>query len=436
MVTLSSLPWFSLVLIGLVWSAGEKAIADTHPLVIYGDDHRHEIFESARPVLAELAAQATGLVMLRSELPPISHEPFVSLSQKTFAEDQQLCHEERFDSQPVAGDCTGFLVAENLFVTAGHCIRNETICQNTAIVFDYRVKDDGQPPENVTWDQIFYCKKIIALDLNPSSLSDFAIIELDRSASPRTPLTLRSEGQVAEYDDLHVFGHPSGLPLKAVDGNTIRSNDEPLTFKINSDTFAGNSGSPVINADTLEVEGILVRGETDFVLVGDCYEIVHCPDDGCRGEDVLRTSAFAKYLPDDRDHYRKKKTEVFDLLIGHTVPIPDNDPKGWFESFFLPFENPIATISIELLIEHSFVGDLQLILTPPSGEDLILLDRISQTNSRLNIRFGHGGQFHKALADLRGQSLPGVWSLTIADMEEQDEGLILEAKITLQGFND
>ena len=61
------------------------------------------------------------------------------------------------------------------------------------------------------------------------------------------------------------MGHPSGLPLKYADGARVFETENDY-FSTNLDTFGGNSGSPVFNADTLEVEGILVRGDTDYVM--------------------------------------------------------------------------------------------------------------------------------------------------------------------------
>ena len=45
------------------------------------------------------------------------------------------------------------------------------------------------------------------------------------------------------------------------------------------------------------VEGILVRGEADFVPLGNCKVSLICPDTGCRGEDVTRTTVFANRIP-------------------------------------------------------------------------------------------------------------------------------------------
>ena len=72
-------------------------------------------------------------------------------------------------------------------------------------------------------------------------------------------------------------------------GANIRKSVHRNFFVANLDTYAGNSGSPVFNTDTGLIEGILVRGEQDFVFTqAGCYLSNACPSDGCRGEDVTR----------------------------------------------------------------------------------------------------------------------------------------------------
>ena len=85
-----------------------------------------------------------------------------------------------------------------------------------------------------------------------------------------------------------VIGHPIGLLKKMAGNASVRSNSNPDYFIANLDTFGGNSGSPVFNADTHEVEGILVRGDTDFLPRGNCIASMVCPVQGCRGEDCTR----------------------------------------------------------------------------------------------------------------------------------------------------
>jgi hypothetical protein len=65
----------------------------------------------------------------------------------------------------------------------------------------------------------------------------------------------------------------------------------------NTDTYGGNSGSPIFNSTTHVVEGILVRGETDFVWNGNCRVSNVCTANGCRGEDCTRTTEFENLVP-------------------------------------------------------------------------------------------------------------------------------------------
>lgn len=97
-------------------------------------------------------------------------------------------------------------------------------------------------------------------------------------------------------EGLFVVGHPSGLPTKVAGGTEVVGNDEDNFFTALLDTFGGNSGSAVFNSETLEVEGILVRGARDYVYDSEasCYRVNHCEGQsplGCDGESVSRMSS-------------------------------------------------------------------------------------------------------------------------------------------------
>jgi hypothetical protein len=77
----------------------------------------------------------------------------------------------------------------------------------------------------------------------------------------------------------------------------VRDNTPVPFFAANLDTYGGNSGSPVFNATSGTVEGILVRGENDFVSNGSCYVSLVCPTTGCRGEDVTRSTVWSSKVP-------------------------------------------------------------------------------------------------------------------------------------------
>ena len=138
---------------------------------------------------------------------------------------------------------------------------------------------------------------------------DYAIIELDREVLGREPLAFRTFGKPNKGDELVVIGHPSGMPLKISDNAYISSFTNNIFFTANLDTFTGNSGSPVFSKHLVkrngklvpQVEGILVRGDRDYIYDPEkrCSYIHWCDKNkGCHGEDVTRITSFKWLLRD------------------------------------------------------------------------------------------------------------------------------------------
>lgn len=205
-----------------------------------------------------------------------------------------FCEGERFTDQPNPGMCSGFLIAPDLIVTAGHCVTEPDVCSEYRWVFDFKVDPVSKKAgKDIDAEDIYSCKKIVSNALNMNLGLDYAVIQLDRSVKNREPLTIRSENMIENYTNLVVIGSPSGLPQKVSGGATVRKNTHPFYFVSNLDSFQGNSGSPVFDAKTGMVEGILVRGEEDFKLntLKRCVEAVRCKDSECRGEDVSRMTS-------------------------------------------------------------------------------------------------------------------------------------------------
>jgi hypothetical protein len=113
----------------------------------------------------------------------------------------------------------------------------------------------------------------------------------------RTPVTLRRTGKIADRDAVFVVGHPCGLPQKVAGKARVADNREASHFAATLDTYGGNSGSGVFSATTFELEGLLVRGQTDFISVGGCYVSQVYPSTGAKGEDVMRTAGWLAKLP-------------------------------------------------------------------------------------------------------------------------------------------
>jgi V8-like Glu-specific endopeptidase len=251
--------------------------------VIYGEDNRLDVYASTDSFLVEASKSTAAMINGRS----LSVNNGEVVIEGRTLKDRGICASERFSHQTTAANCSGFLVSENRLVTAGHCIRSEADCQSYKWVFDYKVENGDQVKVSVPESSVYSCKKIISRSLDNSTMDDYAYIELDREVTDRRPLNFRRSGKITRGESLAVIGHPTGLPTKIADGAKVRSTQGKY-FVANLDTYGGNSGSAVLNTTTFEVEGILVRGDTDYVFDSQkgCQVSNKCSETGCRGEDV------------------------------------------------------------------------------------------------------------------------------------------------------
>lgn len=276
-----------------VLSTGTLAQVAQQDKVVYGVDNRVEVYEapeSLKTVAASTAAMIPiGKLTLKVDEVDQSKR-FYEASQELL-KDNGICEDDRYANQPTPGMCSGFLVGPDLIVTAGHCARGWRTCEDNTWVFGFAVDaKTGEAGKAIPAENVYRCKTIVNQKLNQFLGTDHALIQLDRIVTDRAPLKFRSEGKIDDTQGIVVIGHPMGLPTKIADGANVRTNTHSSYFVANLDTFGGNSGSAVFNADDLTVEGILVRGEDDYKYNSDkmCQEVFTCEDDKCRGEDVTR----------------------------------------------------------------------------------------------------------------------------------------------------
>ena len=262
--------------------------------VVYGIDNRVEVYQTENTLYSDLAKSTAAMIDAKALS---SDDSNVYTITGGTLESRGICKEARFSNQITAASCSGFLVAPNLLVTAGHCITSQYDCENQKWVFDYKQNEEEAIEFTVPATDVYSCKRIIQRALDRGSRDDFALIELDREVLDRTPLEYRKDGKVLDNAPLVVIGHPSGLPTKVADGANVRDNLDEVFFSANLDTFGGNSGSAVFNAETGLVEGILVRGEQDYVYTSrGCRVPKVCTEEGCMGEHVTRITNISSLM--------------------------------------------------------------------------------------------------------------------------------------------
>ena len=262
--------------------------------VIYGTDGRKDAYQITETSVRKSANAVVALVKL-SDLTKNGNGSF-SLKTESFQNAYGLCGGEPFVSQPIGCFCSGFLVAPDVIATAGHCVKSAADLKTMQFVFGFRMTNATTPVTTFPAEDVYAGKKLIGRALSQDG-ADWALVQLDRKVVNRTPVPVRSTGKIKNNQAVYVVGHPCGLPQKYAPGANVRDNAPAPFFVANLDTYGGNSGSPVFNAQNHTVEGILVRGETDFVSNGQCAVSLVCPSTGCRGEDVTRSTVWTANVP-------------------------------------------------------------------------------------------------------------------------------------------
>lgn len=251
-----------------------------HEKVIYGADSRIDVSDSKSALHKLKAKSVAGLIANNA----IFRSGDVSHLASSTLYDKNICSSQRFSHQQAVSICTGFLIGKNRLVTAGHCIKNGQ-CKTHKWVFDYQL-DSGKDSfvGQIENKHIYGCKRVVDWKQTFFLKEDWAVIELDRAVLDRTPLALSNQTPLPGTQ-LFTIGTPSGLPLKVAKGNVRKLN--VAYFTSNLDTFGGNSGSPVFNAKTGLVEGILVRGQKDYLKTASgCSVVGQYSENGGGGEDV------------------------------------------------------------------------------------------------------------------------------------------------------
>jgi V8-like Glu-specific endopeptidase len=234
--------------------------------VVYGKDGRAEVAQSSAK-WQELAKSTAALVPVEN-LEFDSENNVYRLSSKgsrTLGEAMNLCRGEKYEEQPNAAICSGFLIGDKTLITAGHCAKGQmaNVCSSKKFVwvFDYNVQDRFNPTNmEIPAENVTGCDRVLKADLD--NVVDYAAIKLTKNVS-RPSLKFRKSGKINNKEKLVVIGVPWGLPTKVTSGGRVIHNSKSAFFSASVDTFQGNSGSAVFNERTGEVEGILVRGKND-----------------------------------------------------------------------------------------------------------------------------------------------------------------------------
>ena len=258
---------------------------------IFGVDNRRPLTPDSSQ---HFLAQATAVALLSGNVSQNADGTIDLLTGRV----SPVCGNEKFGTDSSLDyACTGFLVAPDLLVTAGHCVyavntpnkelRNETglACKVFSWLFDYEDQAHSKAAtKNINPNRVYGCKQIIyATQTEKAPFLDYALIQLDRPALGRTPFKLASV-RPGIGSMLSVIGYPFGTPVKIADqGRVTSDNPSRDSFLTSLDAFSGNSGSPVFNGGN-QVVGILVGGTPSRDTVTNdkykCEQLNRCDENG------------------------------------------------------------------------------------------------------------------------------------------------------------
>jgi V8-like Glu-specific endopeptidase len=266
---------------------------------IYETDDRNDLYEMNNQNIHMDADSVVALVS-RQELVNEGNGKS-KLKSSTFGNSYSLCPSEKFRKQPVCCFCSGFLIGSELVATAGHCVDDGELVKmgisikDVRFVFGFKMKNSSVANTRISNNEIYKVKEIVKYKFG-TSMADWAIVRLDRKVQNHKIVKINNH-RIKNNQKLHVIGHPCGLPLKYAGNAKVTDNTPRVYFAANLDTFGGNSGSPVFNSENHNVEGILVRGQPDFLETEKGCNVSRVyPNTGSRGEDCTRTREFFQYV--------------------------------------------------------------------------------------------------------------------------------------------
>ena len=271
---------------------------------IYEVDDRKEIFNISDPQIRRAADAVVSLFRIDNVI-PLDDGTNSRIARTMFGSTYRLCPTERFQTQPCSAYCSGVLVSPDIVATAGHCVdtpsKDGPPPNRIRFVFGYRMRDAQNPQVIISNSEIYTGKETVARVFTETG-PDWALVRLDRAVVGHQPVRIRRSSKIVDAQSVYIIGHPCGLPAKFADGARVKTNSNPDYFVANLDSYTANSGSPVFNRVTHEVEALFVRGELDFVIrnlseTDTCNASLVCPTTGCRGQDCVRTTLFAHLIP-------------------------------------------------------------------------------------------------------------------------------------------
>jgi V8-like Glu-specific endopeptidase len=146
---------------------------------------------------------------------------------------------ESFPADNAPKFCSGTLIANDLFLTAGHCVEANTVGQ--AVAFNFERAANGA---TLLQQAHFRITQVVEDDV---AGLDYAIVRLEGDPGATFGVAPVAGADAAPGATIAIIGHPQGQPKQVEAGSVARVAGNFLSYG-NVDTLGGNSGSGILDA--------------------------------------------------------------------------------------------------------------------------------------------------------------------------------------------
>ena len=118
--------------------------------------------------------------------------------------------------------------------------------------------------------------------------------------------------------------------------------------------------------------------------------------------------------------------DTFSIILKETSPnlaIPDNEATGVESVLHIEEQGLVKNIYLGVVIEHTYIGDLRVVLNSPSGDAVVLHDR--EGGSRHDIIETYDLNSYPRLSTFVGDGVQGDWTLSVSDHARVDTGKLM-----------
>ena len=112
------------------------------------------------------------------------------------------------------------------------------------------------------------------------------------------------------------------------------------------------------------------------------------------------------------------------------LTIPDADPFGVVSELTVTNSGNISRLNASVAILHTYIGDLKILLSSPSGTTITLFEGEGQPTDNLIMTFTPATL--EALKRFEGESAFGIWRLRVIDRVGLDEGTLVRWGLAIQ----